>query len=795
MTIKTKLSLNAAVVLTAIAVIIISALISARTVDQNVRELTQRTAPYQLRALNQQREFQAHTANLAILSSARTMDEYKKTVSGVSESLNQVNTASAEMAKLKGEGSGEDKTISEITRNIIGITEKKIKSQEEVFGASKAIQERLSEVAKTLDGFVRSLQQKNSGAMITGVDNLMMANMRLNHLAQIRNGIKDLILFNSKIPTTSDKRSVANLRDQFAQTAKDLTVSLNSIQGQEKAVEEISLKLTNLNGKVKGLAGLQLKYVSDEDEKMKERIDTLAKEIGYELSYLVPTIDKSINTANGLVETNTGEMSKNITAFTNTNTILSLASGLSLLSASLVTHIDNSIYSKTMIEFDQKVGLIDNLFKDAVGGGQKLQGLVAKGKNNQEMKMINAFMHSLSVAKNAYAGQGGVAEKVRASIKSIEELETLNNKIRTMTAKQLKESQMEVSKAGASQESVVASLNRASKRTMQIVIFVGGLIILVTLVMAVMLTRSITKPINDVVRGLIDSADKVTAASAQISSASQSLADGASAQAAGIEETSASMEEMSSMTKHNADNADAANTMMKETSAVVDKANQAMVELTGSMGAISSASEETAKIIKTIDEIAFQTNLLALNAAVEAARAGEAGAGFAVVANEVRNLAMRAAVAAKDTTELVEGTVKKIKIGSEIVVKTNEAFAKVAGSAKKVGELVEEISAASKEQAQGITQINKAISEMDKEVQMNAARAEESASASEELNTQADTLQGYVDQLAGLVGGKDTNDTIEQEQDSEVQEQGKVKQKVKQLLQIVYKPKLGQQLA
>jgi len=785
MTIKTKLSFNAAVVLTAIAVIIVAALISARTVDQNVRELTQRTAPYQLRALNQQREYQAHTANLAILSSAKTLDEYKRSVSGVSESLKQVNTASAEMAKLKGEGSGEDRAISEITQNIMGITERKIKSQEEVFLASKSIRERLSEVAKTLDGFVRSLQQKNSGSMVTGVDNLMVANMRLNHLAQIRNGLKDLILYNSKIPTTSDKRSVANLRDSFTQTVKELSAALNSIASQEKAAGEISLKLSAQNEKIKGLAGLQLKYINDEDDKLKERIETLSKEVGYELSYLMPTIEKSINQANGLVETNTTEMSKNITVFTNTNTILSLASGLSLLSASLVTHIDNSVYIKTMSEFDQKVGLIENLFKDATGGGQKLQGLVAKGKNGAETKMVNAFMSSLSEAKSAYSGQGGVAEKVRASIKNTEELEALNSKIRAITSKQLKESQQEVSKAGASQENVVASLNQASKRTMQIVTFVGGLIILITLIMAVILTRSITKPINQVLKGLIESADQVTSASSQISSASQALADGASAQAAGIEETSASIEEMSSMTKHNAENANQANTMMKETGTVVNEANRSMAELTESMKAITSASEETAKIIKTIDEIAFQTNLLALNAAVEAARAGEAGAGFAVVADEVRNLAMRAAEAAKDTTDLVEGTVKKIKIGSEIVVKTNEAFVKVASSAKKVGELVGEISAASNEQAQGISQINKAISEMDKEVQKNAAQAEESASASAELSTQADTLQGFVDQLAGLVGGRGMEEnTSEEEKETTID-------KAKKILQIVYKPALG----
>ena len=171
------------------------------------------------------------------------------------------------------------------------------------------------------------------------------------------------------------------------------------------------------------------------------------------------------------------------------------------------------------------------------------------------------------------------------------------------------------------------------------------------------------------------------------------------------------------------------------------------------MKEISSASQETAKIIKTIDEIAFQTNLLALNAAVEAARAGVAGAGFAVVADEVRNLAMRAAEAARNTADLIEGTVAKVKNGSEIVSKTNEAFAKVATGAKKVGELVGEISAASNEQAQGIEQINKAVSELDKVVQKNAANAEESASASEEMNAQAEHMKGFVNDLKVLITG------------------------------------------
>jgi len=294
-------------------------------------------------------------------------------------------------------------------------------------------------------------------------------------------------------------------------------------------------------------------------------------------------------------------------------------------------------------------------------------------------------------------------------------------------------------------------LSAATATRMKVAI-VSAITLIIGIILAAFTARGIISLLGGVVKEMSASSTQVNGAAGQISESSQSLAEGASEQAATLEETSSSLEEMSSLTRQNAENAKQADSIMGEAKESMETADESMKKLTESMADISSASEETQKIVKTIDEIAFQTNLLALNAAVEAARAGEAGAGFAVVADEVRSLAMRAADSARDTSNLIDTTVEKVKNGTELVNETSEMFYIAARSSEKVSTLITEIATASHEQATGIDEVNRAVTEIDKVVQANAAGAEETASASEELTAQAAGMNEIVHDLQRMVG-------------------------------------------
>ncbi len=286
-------------------------------------------------------------------------------------------------------------------------------------------------------------------------------------------------------------------------------------------------------------------------------------------------------------------------------------------------------------------------------------------------------------------------------------------------------------------------------------IWIGlGMAFLVGAGMAFIIIRGTTKVLSSVANSLSEASEQTASAAGQVSSSSQSLAEGASEQAASLEETSSSLEEMSSMTRRNAESTRQCDTLMGEAKEVVGGMAQTTNEMSQAISQIKASADETAKIVKTIDEIAFQTNILALNAAVEAARAGEAGAGFAVVADEVRSLAQRCAQAAKETALKLEESANKANHGVQVTGRVSDSVQQTIANVGKVAELVAGIASASQEQAQGITQINTAVGQMDRVTQSNAANAEESAAAAEELNAQAEAMKDAVNELLRLVDGQ-----------------------------------------
>jgi methyl-accepting chemotaxis protein len=353
------------------------------------------------------------------------------------------------------------------------------------------------------------------------------------------------------------------------------------------------------------------------------------------------------------------------------------------------------------------------------------------------------------------------------------------NDLRGATGRELAALAKETAEAGINHTLEIADQASTSLSTASSTMVAGLILaILIGAALAFFITRAITKALHTIIAGLSASADQVAAAASQVSQSSQSMAEGASEQASSLEETSASLEELASMTRQNADNAGQARTNSDQASSAAESGQVSTrnmgQELTARIGGMNEAiqkikasADQTAKILKTIDEIAFQTNLLALNAAVEAARAGEAGKGFAVVAEEVRNLAQRSAEAAKSTAALIEESQRNadngVKVSAEVSeilkkaveVEIAKSFASTVDAANKVKQLIGEVAAASGEQAKGVEQINTAVTEMDKVTQSNAANAEETASASEELSAQSRELQDMVNVLIKLVRGSD----------------------------------------
>lgn len=539
------------------------------------------------------------------------------------------------------------------------------------------------------------------------------------------------------------------------------TDSMNQIMGSDIRSMKVLANLAEFNTNSLNTAGL------DSLEQFSRLIDGFEKKLQGDRSALSGTMDDfairliRVLEKNGIEneeiaefvmtateELKTGENERQIKAYAELKNAYTLkaravAEEFRLVRTKVAFAIDMELGHAEMIQ-EEKIGaIIDNLLEKQLKTQENIgirNETLTKAVSELRTRVPEMLEQAGSEAGEKLAGSAAVAEA--AGRKMAEGIAIGVNVTENKFRKGI----------GDSIKVISESLEKSFEMTLLVSLAVAAGCIVLGIIVGFILMRTITGPINRVIEGLANSTMQMMNASEQLLESSVTLTDGAARQATSVEQTSAALEEMTSIGRETANMTRAADELMKENMEKSGQSLKKLVEITKNMDRIESESDQMGQIIKTIDEIAFQTNLLALNAAVEAARAGEAGAGFSVVAQEVRNLAMRAADAASNTQNLLQGTVQRIVGCAQAIKAMNTDFEAIIESATVMGEKTTAINMASKEQSRGIEQISLAGMEIERVTQQAVASAEEFAAASGELSAQSDKIRNYIEDLSAIFG-------------------------------------------
>ena len=439
-------------------------------------------------------------------------------------------------------------------------------------------------------------------------------------------------------------------------------------------------------------------------------------------------------------------------------------------SIQLMLEADRDVHQALLAERAMLVASEESEIKKAVassdeniGQARERMDKASKVFKDEEVTLYNDFLNTFStwvektrkvvtLARDPDQFKFATRISYGSAAESFGSMRSIIDQLTGMMQKRISAVMNRVKDKGAEIEKDSTEMEEDSQKIIWAFIGIALVFVLAIMVSGVLLSQSITRPIGQAVSKLSEVASVTASASSEVATSSQTLAEGASEQAASLEETSATLEEVSTMSRRNSEHTHEASGMAKEMRNLASQGSSSMERMRTAIDEIKGSSDQTAKIIKTIDEIAFQTNLLALNAAVEAARAGDAGRGFAVVAEEVRNLAMRSAEAAKDTNAIIEDSQNKANQGVQVATEVGAVLDQLVSSAEKVESLVAQVTSASAEQTQSINQVASGMSQMESLTQSNAATAEQTAAASDELSAQSQELILVVERLTTMIG-------------------------------------------